>query len=194
MSIDKIINAMEESKIGIDKILKNDVLIRDIQKASELIEKTITNESRIFSCGNGGSMCDAMHFAEELSGRFRENRRGLPAISISDPSYLTCVANDFGFENVFSRFMEANSQKGDLLLAISTSGRSRNILKVCEYCSNNDIFVITLTGRENSEVSNFSDIDICTPNGRYSDRIQELHTLVMHIIVELVENLLFFKS
>ena len=81
-------------------------------------------------------MCDAMHFAEELSGRFRENRRGLPAISISDPSYLTCVANDFGFENVFSRFMEANSKKGDLLLAISTSGKSKNILKVCEYCSN----------------------------------------------------------
>jgi len=194
MSINKIKNALEESKIGIEKILNNDFLIKDIQKASELIVKTISNESRIFSCGNGGSMCDAMHFAEELSGRFRENRKGLPAISISDPSYLTCVANDFGFENVFSRFMEANSQKGDLLLAISTSGKSKNILKVCEYCSKNNINVITLTGKDNSEVSNYSDIDICTPNGRYSDRIQELHTLVMHIIVEIVEDLLFFKS
>lgn len=194
MSENKIIKALKESKNGIDKILKNDILIKDVQKASELIVKTISNESRIFSCGNGGSMCDAMHFAEELSGRFRENRRGLPAISISDPSYITCVANDFGFENIFSRFMEANSKKGDLLFAISTSGRSKNILKVCEYCSNNNINVITLTGKENSEVSNYSVIDICTPNGTYSDRIQELHTLTMHIIVEMVEDLLFFKS
>jgi len=194
MSNHKIIKAIEESKSGLDKFLNNEVLIGDVQKASELIVKTISEDSKIFSCGNGGSMCDAMHFAEELSGRFRENRRGLPAISISDPSYLTCVANDFGFENVFSRFMEANSKKGDLLLAISTSGGSKNIIKVCEYCINNDIKVITLTGKEKSEVSNYSDIDICTPNGNYSDRVQEMHTLVMHIIVEVVEDLLFYKA
>ena len=194
MSNHKIIKAIEESKSGLDKFLNNEVLIGDVQKASELIVKTISQDSKIFSCGNGGSMCDAMHFAEELSGRFRENRRGLPAISISDPSYLTCVANDFGFENVFSRFMEANSKKGDLLLAISTSGGSKNIIKVCEYCINNDIKVITLTGKEKSEVSNYSDIDICTPNGNYSDRVQEMHTLVMHIIVEVVEDLLFYKA
>ena len=194
MSNHKIIKAIEESKSGLDKFLNNEVLIGDVQKASELIVKTISEDSKIFSCGNGGSMCAAMHFAEELSGRFRENRRGLPAISISDPSYLTCVANDFGFENVFSRFMEANSKKGDLLLAISTSGGSKNIIKVCEYCINNDIKVITLTGKEKSEVSNYSDIDICTPNGNYSDRVQEMHTLVMHIIVEVVEDLLFYKA
>jgi len=194
MSNHKIIKAIEESKSGLDKFLNNEVLIGDVQKASELIVKTISEDSKIFSCGNGGSMCDAMHFAEELSGRFRENRRGLPAISISDPSYLTCVANDFGFENVFSRFMEANSKNGDLLLAISTSGGSKNIIKVCEYCINNDIKVITLTGKEKSEVSNYSDIDICTPNGNYSDRVQEMHTLVMHIIVEVVEDLLFYKA
>ena len=191
MSVNKIISSIKESRSGLDKFLNNNELINDVQKASELIVKTISNDSKIFSCGNGGSMCDAMHFAEELSGRFRENRRGLPAISISDPSYLTCVANDFGFENVFSRFMEANSRKGDLLLAISTSGRSKNILKVCEYCMRNNINVITLTGKENSEVSNFSVIDICTPNGQYSDRVQEIHTLVMHIIVEIVEDLIF---
>lgn len=191
MILEKIIESIEESKEGIDKILNNNHLLKDIESASKLIAKTISNDSKVFSCGNGGSMCDSMHFAEELSGRFRENRRGLSAISISDPSFISCVANDYGFEYVFSRFMEANSKKGDLLLAISTSGKSKNIIKVSEYCKNNNIKIITLTGKENSEVSKYSDIDICTPNGSYSDRVQELHTLIIHIIVEMVEDILF---
>ena len=191
MSIDKIVHAIKESRNGINKVLENHETIENIQKAAELIVETISNKSKIFSCGNGGSMCDAMHFSEELSGRFRENRRGLSAVSISDPSYLTCVSNDFGFEYVFSRFMEANSKKNDLLFAISTSGSSKNILKVCDYCRNNNIKVITLTGKENSEVAKYSDINISTPNGCYSDRVQELHSIVIHIIVEMVENQLF---
>ena len=193
MSLDKIIEAITESKNGLNKVLNNLELLKNIQNASELIKETINNDSKVFSCGNGGSMCDAMHFAEELSGRFRENRRGLSAISISDPSYLTCVANDFGFEYVFSRFMEANAKKGDLLLAISTSGKSKNILEVGKYCKKNDLKLITLTGKESSEVSNYSNIDICTPNGSYSDRVQEIHTLVIHIIVEMVEDLIFYN-
>ena len=136
-------------------------------------------------------MCDAMHFSEELSGRFRENRKGLPSVSISDPSFLTCVANDFGFEFVFSRFLEANAAKDDLLLAISTSGESENIVKACEYCKRNKIRLITLTGKKNSTASKFADIDICTPNGKYSDRVQEIHTLIIHIIVEMVEGMIF---
>lgn len=191
MSAIKIIEAITESRDGLDKILKNSEIIKNIQKASELIAETIKSNSKVFSCGNGGSMCDAMHFAEELSGRFRENRRGLSAISISDPSYITCVANDFGFEYIFSRFMEANSKGGDLLLAISTSGKSKNILKVGEFCKINNIKLITLTGKQNSVLSNYSNIDICTPNGSYSDRVQEIHTLVIHIIVEMVEDLIF---
>ncbi len=187
----KIVNAIIESRDGLNKILKNENLINDIQRASKLITKVINSNSTIFSCGNGGSMCDAMHFAEELSGRFRENRRGLSAISISDPGHISCVANDFGFEYIFSRFMEANSKKGDLLFAISTSGKSKNILKASEYCKNNGINLITLTGKKNSEVSNFSNIDICTPNGTYADRVQELHAVVIHIIVEMVEELIF---
>ena len=189
--MEKIIKAIEESKDGIDKVLNNKNLLKNIEKASELIFKTISNDSKIFTCGNGGSMCDAMHFAEELSGRFRDNREGLSATAISDPSFITCVANDFGFENIFSRFMEANSKKGDLLLAFSTSGKSKNILKAGEFCCKNNLKLITLTGKENSEVSKFSDIDICTPNGKFSDRVQELHSLVIHIIVEMVEDKLF---
>ena len=185
-----IINSIEESKFGLTKILNDNDLIKNIENASELIFNTITNKSMIFSCGNGGSMCDAMHFSEELSGRFRENRSGLPSVAISDPSFLTCVANDYGFEYVFSRFIEANSKKGDLLLAISTSGKSKNILRACEYCKKNNIKLITLTGVKESQASNYADIDICTPNGKYSDRVQELHTLIIHIIVESVEKLL----
>lgn len=190
MTTKDIINSIEESKVGLSNILNDNDLIEKIENASELIFNTIRNQSMIFSCGNGGSMCDAMHFSEELSGRFRENRRGLPSVAISDPSFLTCVANDYGFEYVFSRFIEANAKKGDLLLAISTSGKSKNIIKACEYCKKNSIKLITLTGVKESQASNYADIDLCTPNGKYSDRVQELHTLLIHIIVELVEKLL----
>ncbi len=190
MTTKDIINSIEESKIGLSNILNDKNLIEKIENASELIFNTIRNQSMIFSCGNGGSMCDAMHFSEELSGRFRENRRGLPSIAISDPSFLTCVANDYGFDYVFSRFIEANAKKGDLLLAISTSGKSKNIIQACQYCKKNSIKLITLTGVKESQASNYADIDICTPNGKYSDRVQELHTLLIHIIVESVEKLL----
>ena len=193
MDTEKIIQAIQESRDGMDSLIENKEIINNIKKASDLIVKTISNNSRIFSCGNGGSMCDAMHFSEELSGRFRANRKGLPSISISDPSYLTCVANDFGFEFVFSRFLEANSTKDDLLLAISTSGESKNIIKACEYCKFNSIKLITLTGKQNSTISKYADIDISTPNGKYSDRVQELHTLLIHIIVEMVEDLIFYN-
>jgi D-sedoheptulose 7-phosphate isomerase len=191
MYSERIINSIKESRNGLDNMLNDHYLIKKIEFASTQISETINQNSKIFACGNGGSMCDAMHFAEELSGRFRENRRGLPAISISDPSFITCVANDFGFENVFSRFLEANAQKNDLLIAISTSGKSKNILRACEFCKENGVSVISLTGRKNSEVSKYSDIDICTQNGKYSDRVQELHTLIIHILVELVEDLMF---
>ena len=190
MTTKDIINSIEESKIGLTNILNDKNLIEKIENASELVFNTIRNQSMIFSCGNGGSMCDAMHFSEELSGRFRENRRGLPSIAISDPSFLTCVANDYGFDYVFSRFMEANAKKGDLLLAISTSGKSKNIIRACQYCKKNSIKIITLTGVKESQASDYADIDICTPNGKYSDRVQELHTLLIHIIVESVEKLL----
>lgn len=191
MYSEKIIKTIEESKKGLDKISNNFKQIQNIESASKLIVDTIQRGSTIFTCGNGGSMCDAMHFAEELSGRFRENRKGLSSIAISDPSHITCVGNDFGFEFIFSRFLEANANGNDLLLAISTSGKSKNILKACDYCKDNNLKLITLTGRPNSEVSNISDIDICTSNGIYSDRVQELHTVVIHILIELVEELIF---
>ena len=190
MQFEKIQYSINESQEGLNKLVNNLETLSNIEKASILILEAIKTNSRIFSCGNGGSMCDAMHFAEELSGRFRENRSALSAIAISDPSFITCAANDFGFEFIFSRFLEANSKPGDLLLAISTSGKSKNIIKACEYCKENNLKLIILTGKENSKISKFPDIEICTPNGKYSDRVQELHTVVIHILVELVESYL----
>ena len=126
--MDIIKDQLKEANELLSKIINDEILIKSIADASRLMVHSLKNEKKIISCGNGGSMCDAMHFSEELSGRFRENRRGLSAVSISDPSYLTCVANDFGFEYVFSRYLEANARKGDLLLAISTSGKSKIIV------------------------------------------------------------------
>ncbi len=191
MSKEKIIYSIKESRSGIDNLLNSPSIINAIENASKIIAEKINKNNKIFTCGNGGSMCDAMHFAEELSGRFRDNRRGLSAISISDPSFLTCAGNDFGFEFIFSRFLEANSNSKDLLLAISTSGKSSNIIRACEYCKQNNLTLITLTGKTESLISQYADIDICTPNGKYSDRVQELHTLVIHLLVELVEDLIF---
>ncbi len=186
-----IIDSLNESLYGIKKILANKETLEKIEIASALLYETLNSGNKIFSCGNGGSMCDAMHFAEELSGRFRDDRKPLAAISISDPAFLTCTANDFGYKSVFSRFVEANAVKNDLVLAITTSGNSENIIEVCKYCNLKGIKVISLTGKLNSPVSKISNCDICTPNGNYSDRVQELHGIIIHILVELVEKKLF---
>lgn len=136
-------------------------------------------------------MSDAMHFAEELSGRYRGNRRGLSAAAISDPGHITCVANDFGYEYIFSRYLEAKANRGDCLLAISTSGKSKNILKAVEYANENGINVISLTGIENSDVGRMSEIDIFVGKSDFADRIQELHIKVIHILIELIEREFF---
>jgi D-sedoheptulose 7-phosphate isomerase len=132
-------------------------------------------------------MSDAMHFAEELTGRYRKNRPGFPAIAISDPSHLTCVANDFGYEQVFSRYLESQGGQGDCLLAISTSGKSPNVLKAIETARSLGMKVIALTGKSGSEMESRSDVCICTPGGSFADRVQELHIKVLHILIEMVE-------
>lgn len=151
----------------------------------------------MLSCGNGGSMCDAMHFAEELSGRFRNDRRALSAITLSDPAHLTCVANDLGFEAVFSRGVEAHGRAGDILLAISTSGRSPNIVAAVQAAREIGMVSIALTGRVDSPLAALVDIDICAIGDRYSsapqptERTQELHIKIIHLLIELVERELF---
>jgi D-sedoheptulose 7-phosphate isomerase len=139
-------------------------------------------------------MCDAIHFAEELSGRFRDDRAGLPAIAISDPGQLSCIGNDYGYEYVFSRFLQAHAREGDVLLAISTSGKSENIIKAAEIAHERGIHVIALTGRKDSPLSPLATIEICTPAGCYAERVQELHIKVIHILIELVERAMYPES
>lgn len=165
-----------------------------IDQAAAMLIDAFANKRRVFSCGNGGSMCDAMHFAEELSGRFRADRRPLAATAISDPGHLTCTANDYGFDQVFSRYLEAHGAPGDVVVAFSTSGRSRNIVTAAMRSRELGLRVIGLTGRRDSPLAQHVDVEICTPAGSHSDRVQELHIKVVHIVIELVERALFPES
>ena len=158
-----------------------------IEKAGKLLVASFKKGNKIISCGNGGSMCDAMHFAEELSGRFRENRKALPAISISDPSHISCVANDYGYDFVFSRFVEAVGNRGDVLLAISTSGNSKNVLNAITAAKKKGIKVIGLTGKDGGKMSGLCDVEIRAPYSKYADRAQEIHIKVIHSLIHFIE-------
>jgi D-sedoheptulose 7-phosphate isomerase len=186
-----VTETLREARDALDSLLANEAAIHAIGEAGRLIAAAFTGGGRVFSCGNGGSMCDAMHFAEELSGRYRLDRKALPATAISDPGHLSCVANDYGYEQVFSRYIEAHGRAGDCLLGISTSGTSRNVLLAAESAKAQGVTVIALTGRPDSRLGVLADIDICTPAGRFADRIQELHIKIVHILIELVERELF---
>jgi len=158
-----------------------------IAAAARLMADAIQGRGKILSCGNGGSMCDAMHFAEELTGRYRNNRPALPAIAISDASHMSCVANDYGYDQVFSRYVEALGQPGDVLLGISTSGNSPNVLKAAEAARSKGMKVVTLTGKDGGQLAALSDVEIRVPHFGYADRIQEIHIKVIHILMLLIE-------
>ena len=185
--IQKIKASLKEAQKALEDLLADETMLARIDSAAEILIETFQKKGRAFSCGNGGSMSDAMHFAEELTGRYRKNRRGYPAIAISDPSHLTCVANDFGYDYIFSRFLESHGSRGDCLLAISTSGKSPNVLKAIETARSLEMKVIALTGKSGSEMEGRSDVCICTPGGSFADRVQELHIKVLHILIEMVE-------
>jgi D-sedoheptulose 7-phosphate isomerase len=180
-----------EAQSALEALLSNEAALESIQQAGEALVESFKRGGRVFSCGNGGSMCDAMHFAEELSGRFREDRPALGATAMSDPGHMNCVANDYGYEYVFSRYLEAHAREGDLLLGISTSGTSKNILKAVETAKARGVVVVSLTGKPNSAIGQLDDIDICTPGGRYADRVQELHIKVIHTLIDFTEQGMF---
>lgn len=162
--------------------------------AASLMAESIEKGGQIISCGNGGSLCDAMHFAEELTARFRKNRRALAAVAISDPAYITCVANDFGYEYTVSRYVEAFGRQGDVLLAISTSGSSENIVKGALAAKERGMTVVALTGKDGGKLAGIADIEIRVPHDGYSDRIQEIHIKVIHVLVQLIEKAIFAKD
>lgn len=192
MPVNALIKAnLVEAQNALDTLLSNEAALGNIQKAGEALVESFKRGGRVFSCGNGGSMCDAMHFAEELSGRFREDRPALGATAMSDPGHMSCVANDYGYEYVFSRYLEAHAREGDLLLGISTSGTSKNILKAVEAAKARGVVVVSLTGKPNSPIGQLADIDICTPGGRYADRVQELHIKVIHTLIDFTEQGMF---
>ena len=177
---------LEAQKV-LNEFLSEDENIDRIEAAGALLVKAFKADGKVLSCGNGGSMSDAMHFAEELSGRFREDRAPLAALSISDPSYLTCVANDYGYDAVFSRAVQALGKKGDVLLAISTSGNSENVYRAVQAAKERGMKVIGLTGKTGGKIGPICDIEIRAPHSDYADRAQELHIKIIHCLIHFVE-------
>ncbi|OLU19016.1 MULTISPECIES: D-sedoheptulose 7-phosphate isomerase [unclassified Pseudomonas] len=185
--IEHIRNSLIEAQRALDAFIGNEQTLANIEHAANLLVSSFEAKGKVFSCGNGGSMCDAMHFAEELTGRYRKNRPGIAAVSISDASHISCVANDFGYDHIFSRYVESHGREGDVLLAISTSGKSPNVVKAAEAAKALGIKVIALTGKPGSLLESLADVCICAPGGDFADRTQELHIKVIHILIELVE-------
>ncbi len=184
---EQIRSYLEEARSILDEFLKHEHNLQAVYDAGRILSTAIKDGHKAISCGNGGSMSDAMHFAEELTGRFRNDRPSLPAIAISDPSYLSCVANDYGYEHVFSRFVESIGNKGDVLLAISTSGNSANILRAIEVAKSKGIQVIGLTGKDGGKMAGQCDVEIRAPYSTYADHAQEIHIKVIHCLIMGIE-------
>jgi len=189
-----VLDGLEEAASALDQFIQAEREDSQVAAAATRIAEALSKGHHIYSCGNGGSMCDAMHFAEELSGRFRHDRPALAATALSDPAHLTCVANDFGFDQVFSRSLEALGRPGDALLAISTSGSSPNILRAANAARQRQMFVIALTGSRENALAQLAHHHIACPAGRYSDRVQELHIKAIHLMIQLVEVMLYPKG
>jgi D-sedoheptulose 7-phosphate isomerase len=181
-------NQFEEAHAILQAFLADDSNFQRIAQAGDLMVNAIQQGHKIISCGNGGSMCDAMHFAEELSGRFRNDRKALPAVSISDASHISCVGNDYGYDFVFSRYLEALGQSGDVLLAISTSGNSKNVLHAITAAKAKGIKVIGLTGKDGGKIAGLCDVEIRAPHSTYADRAQEIHIKVIHSLILHIES------
>ena len=173
----------------LDQFLADSANLAHVASAAGLMATSLRGGGKILTCGNGGSLCDAQHFAEELSGRYRQNRRALAAIALTEASHMSCVANDFGFDFVFSRFVEALGRPGDVLLAISTSGNSPNVLRAAEAAKTAGMRVVSLTGKDGGALAGLSDVEIRVPHAGYADRIQEVHIKVIHILILLIEKL-----
>ena len=177
-----------EAEQTLASFLADEKTVESIAQAADSCSTSLRNGHKIISCGNGGSLCDATHFAEELTGRYRNNRRPLPAIAINDPAYMTCTGNDFSFNDVFSRYIEGVGCDGDVLLAISTSGNSANIVRAAQQAKAQGMKVIALTSKGLNKLAEVADIAICAPKAAHSDRIQEIHIKVIHILIQTIES------
>lgn len=185
-----ISHSLQEAKQALDDFLASPATVCTIAEASLICAQCLEDGHKILSCGNGGSLCDATHFAEELTGRYRGNRRSLPAIAMNDPAYLTCTANDFDFLDVFARYVEGVGNEGDVLLAISTSGTSENILRAARAARQKGLKVVALTSQGGNPLAHEAHCAVCAPRTPHSDRIQEIHIKVIHILIECIESTL----
>jgi D-sedoheptulose 7-phosphate isomerase len=182
--------ALSEAQSVLEEFRSNKEQMANCLKFSELLTNTFSAGGRAFSCGNGGSHCDAMHFAEEFTGRYRKDRKPLGALALGDPSHVTCTSNDYGFEHIFSRQLEGLARKGDLLLGISTSGNSQNVCKAVETGKSLGILTVALLGKDGGKLKDMADLAIIVP-GQTADRIQEMHIKIIHTVIETVERKLF---
>ncbi|MBR8536534.1 D-sedoheptulose 7-phosphate isomerase [Carboxylicivirga sediminis] len=187
MTREDIIKEFNEAQAVLNRFMQEESNWDKLQAAGDMMAEAIAAGGKVMSCGNGGSMSDAMHFAEELTGRFRDNRRGLAAVAISDPTHITCVGNDYGFDYIFSRYVEATGQSGDVLLAISTSGNSPNVLNAAKAAREKGMKVVALTGKSGGELAEVADIELRAPHTGYSDRIQEIHIKIIHVLIQYIE-------
>jgi D-sedoheptulose 7-phosphate isomerase len=183
-------SSLVEAQETLNRFIEDEQNLTKIEESIQLFVDSFKNGGRVFSCGNGGSMCDSLHFAEELTGRYRKDRAPLPATGISEAGHITCIANDFGFDYIFSRFVEAWGQKGDVLLAISTSGNSANVIKAAEVAKSKGMKVVGLLGKDGGKLKSMVDVPLIIPCP-ITDRVQEVHIKCIHIFIEGIERQLF---
>lgn len=176
-----------EAKSVLETFLAEEKNFENIESAGKLLVESFQNDGKVLSCGNGGSLCDAMHFAEELTGRYRENRPAIGAIAISDPSHMACVGNDYGYDFVFSRYVEGVGRSGDVLLGISTSGNSQNVINAMKTAREKGMKIIGLTGKDGGKMARLCDVEIRAPKSEYADRAQEIHIKVIHSLIDYIE-------
>ncbi len=187
-------NALKQSYLDAQALLiqfcQDDANFSKTVEIAEAVAASFRAGNQLLTCGNGGSLCDAMHLAEELTGRYRKNRPALPAIALSDPAYLTCVGNDFGFEEIFSRGVEAFGKPGDWLFCLSTSGNSKNIIRAVEVAQQKGLKTVALLGKDGGHLKGKCDFEFIIEE-KTSDRIQEVHMLILHVVIEGIERCLF---
>lgn len=186
-AVDYVKSALTEAQSALAALIENEATLESVAQAAHAIAESQRQGGAVYSCGNGGSLCDAMHFAEEMTGRYRQNRKPYRAAAISDVSHMACVGNDYGYEHVFSRWIEAMGTEKDVLVAITTSGTSKNIVAAAKAAKAKGMTVVALTGKAGSPITDEADIAVVTPAGRWADRVQELHIKVIHILIELIE-------
>ncbi len=189
----KVTDDLKESSRVLEAFIALPDTASKIEQAIEIMVETIKGRGKVISAGNGGSMCDAQHFAEELTGRYRGDRPACPAVAVCDPSHLTCVGNDYGFDYVFSRFVEGMGNPGDVFLGISTSGNSKNIIEACKAAKKRGMKSVCLLGKDGGALKELCDLPIIVPHQGFADRIQEVHTMVIHIMIRGIESELFSK-